>query len=133
MATKKKTAKPDYVSFADIFPWLRGERLSEEEYKKRQKKREKMEKAHPRAHSKAFGEKVKLIRDGEKTLGFVIHDPLYFIDSDDLDKSQRKAYEKWLDGQTRPLIPGVEAASYPSDYNRFHDAYISGRVAAVND
>ena len=134
MAKKQpKFVKQEYASFADIFPWLRGEVVDEKEYEKRKKKREKMEKAHPCAKSKAWGEKVKLIRDGEKTLGFIIHDPLYFIDSADLDKAQRKAYENWLTGQTRPLIPGVGAASYCSDYNRFHDAYVQGRIATITD
>jgi hypothetical protein len=58
---------------------------------------------------------------------------LTFIDSADLDKVQRKAYEKWLIGQTRPVIPGVESASYFSDYHRFYEAFIEGRIATIND
>lgn len=133
METKKKPDNTEYSSVYDVFPWLRSglydhNRDSPEAREKARNKREKMGKLHPRARSKAFGENMERV-DG----GWIIEDTIYFIDSADLDKSQRKAYEKWLAGQTRPLIPGVEAASWPSDYARFYDSYVQGRTAIIND
>lgn len=124
---------PDYVSLYEIFPWLRGEKLSEAEYKKRQKKRADMEKAHPRAKAKAMIYSATASGTENGKVVYVCTPEIYFIDSADLDKAQRKAYEKWLDGQTRPLIPGVEASSYCSDYNRFREYYAQGRTATIND
>lgn len=157
METKKKPAKPDYVSFADIFPWLRFQpKLTEAQKTKRdamELKRKKMEKAHPRANSKAYCFIDQRTTATERTLNYadlgnqnfkypgirdarfweVFSDFILFIDSADLDKAQRKAYEKWLDGKTRPLIPGVKAASCPSDYARFYDSYVHGRTAIIHD
>lgn len=136
MKQKKKAENPktEYCSMYDIFPWLRGEMLSEAEYKKRHKNRAAMEKAHPRAKPKAWGadENWEYEIEGFDP-GVIIKDPVYFIDSADLDNAQRKAYESWMYGQTRPLIPGVNEASYPSDYSRFYDSYVQGKTAIIND
>jgi hypothetical protein len=63
----------------------------------------------------------------------VFSDFILFIDVNEADQKQKKALRKWLTGQTCPLIPGVEWACYPSDYNRFIDAFWEGRIAIVND
>ena len=135
--SKKKPAKTEYVSVFDVFPWLRSglydhKRDSKEAVEKARKKREKMEKAHPKAKANAWGYKWHRC-SGHPRDGIIMVDPIYFIDSADLDKAQRKAYEKWLDGQTRPLIPGVEAASWTHDYERFYDSYVQGRIATIID
>jgi hypothetical protein len=147
----KKPYIVEKVSLSEIFPWLKKE--TDKEHKARMKKRDAMRKKHQMARTKAYcfidqrttatekhlhyedllnpDQKYPGIRDAR--FWYVFSDFILFIDSADLDKVQRKAYEKWLIGQTRPVIPGVESASYFSDYHRFYDAFIEGRTATIND
>lgn len=129
---KKKIVKQDFCTFADIFPWLRMEKLTDKEYEKRKKKREAMEKKHPRLKVHAYGTNWECA--GEPfDADVIIRDPQLFIDVNEADQKQKNALKKWLTGQTCPLIPGVEWACYPSDYGSFYSAFIDGRVATITD
>jgi hypothetical protein len=124
--------KPEYVSPSEIFPWLRKE--SNADYEKRMKLREKNMKKHPRLKAHAYGtdweytEKIKTFDED-----VILKDPLLFIDVNEADTKQKKALKKWLTGQTCPKIPGVEWACYPSDYGRFYEAFVEGKIATVTD
>jgi hypothetical protein len=132
--TKKKPLKTEYCTLADIFPWLKMEKLTQKEYEKRQAKRKRAERAHPKLKVKAYGDDW-YFESKKKSLsgGVIIRDAQLFIDVSEADPKQKKALNKWLNGQTCPKIPGVEAACYVHDYARFHEAFIDGRVAEVND
>lgn len=39
--------------------------------------------------------------------------------SDIKDVALRQRFEKWLDGQTRPVFPGIDDAAYVYDWSRF--------------
>jgi hypothetical protein len=124
----KKPLKTEYCTLADIFPWLKMEKLTRKEYEKRNKKREAMEKKHPRLKVHAYGENMERVGSG-----WIIRDAKFFIDASEADPKQKKELTKWLHGQTCPLIPGVEAACYSWDYQKWYSAFIDGRVAEVTD
>ena len=89
-----------------------------------------MEKKHPRLRPWIYGQPY---RSGWKDVWLKSDDYTSYIDVSEADPAQKKALVKWLEGQTCPVIPGVEMACYEWDYRRFVDSFYRGETASIND
>lgn len=50
-----------------------------------------------------------------------------FVDNSQIPEEERIYYEKWLRGQTRPLLDFCPDSSFYQDYAMFHTAYKNGQ------